>query len=94
MMRFGSDVTSTHNLYVLSKTSKVKEDNDIKTNSLAIKIEILQRDATPRDPMNKGAFSPEIFLWQRSIVTETLAKYLRSHTATKSLKESLLKNLC
>ena len=44
--------------------------------------------------MPKGAFSRAIFLWQRSIVTETLAKYLRSHTATKSLKENLSKNLC
>ena len=42
----------------------------------------------------KGAFSRAIFLWQRSIVTETLAKYLRSHTATRSLKENLSKNLC
>ena len=42
----------------------------------------------------KGAFSRAIFLWQRSIVAETLAKYLRSHTATKSLKEKLSKNLC
>ena len=44
--------------------------------------------------MSKGALSRAIFLWQRSIVTETLAKYLRSHTATKSLKENLSKNLC
>ena len=44
--------------------------------------------------IDKGAFSRAIFLWQRSIVTETMAKYLRSHTATKSLKENLSKNLC
>ena len=31
-----------------------------------------------------------IFLWQRSIVTETITKYLRSHTA----KETLSKKLC
>ena len=47
---------------------------------------------------NKGAFSRAIFLWQRSIVTETLAKYLCSHTATKRLKkfveESLLTYFC
>ena len=42
----------------------------------------------------EGAFSRAIFLWQRSIVTETLAMYLRSHTSTKSLKENLSKNLC
>ena len=42
----------------------------------------------------KGVFSQAIFLWQRSIVTETFAKYLRSHTETKSLKENLSKNLC
>ena len=29
-----------------------------------------------------------MFLWQRSIVTETMAKYLRSHTA------KMLKKLC
>ena len=38
----------------------------------------------PNNPMCKGAFSRAIFLWQRSIVTETLAKYLRSQTARKS----------
>ena len=43
---------------------------------------------------SKGAFSRAIFLWQRLIVTETLAKYLRSHTATIGLKEKLSKNLC
>ena len=45
-------------------------------------------------PGPKGAFSRAIFLWQRSIVRETSAKYLRSHTATKSLKEIFSKNLC
>ena len=36
------------------------------------------------------AFGRAIFLRQRSIVTETIAKYLRSHTAKKSDKETLL----
>ena len=40
------------------------------------------------------AFGRAIFLWQRSIVTETMAKYFRSYTAKKSVKETLLQNLC
>ena len=38
----------------------------------------------------KGAFGRAIFLWQRSIVTETMTKYLHSNTA----KKKLLKKLC
>ena len=30
-----------------------------------------------------------LFLWQRPSVTETMANYLRSHIATKSVKETM-----
>ena len=43
---------------------------------------------------SKGAFGRAFFLWQRSIVTETMANYLRLHTAKKMVKETLLQNLC
>ena len=42
----------------------------------------------------KGAFGRAIFLCQRPIVTETMANNLRSHIATKSVKETMSKNLC
>ena len=35
-----------------------------------------------------------IFLWQISIATATMAKYLRSLTAKKSVNETLSQNLC
>ena len=34
------------------------------------------------------------FLWQRPVVTETMANYLLLNTATKSVKETKSKNLC
>ena len=37
--------------------------------------------------MDKGAFGRALFLWQISIVTGTMAKYLRSQTAKKSVEE-------
>ena len=35
-------------------------------------------------PLSTGAFGRAIFLWQRLIVTETMIKYLRSHTTKKN----------
>ena len=43
------------------------------------------------DTAGKGAFARAFFLWQRPSVTETMANYLRSHIATKSVKETMSK---
>ena len=41
----------------------------------------------------KGAFTSAFFLWKRPNVTETMVNYLRSYIATKSVKETMSKNL-
>ena len=42
----------------------------------------------------EGAFARAFFLWQRPIVTETIANNLRSHIAAKSVKETMPQNIC
>ena len=46
-----------------------------------------------KDIFSKGAFRRAFFLWQRSIVIETMAKYLRSHTEEKTAKETVKESL-
>ena len=42
----------------------------------------------------RALFHEHVFFGKRPIVTETMANYLRSHIATKSVKETMPKNLC
>ena len=59
--------------------------------------DLCRSDLTYFPLLAKGAFGRAIFLWERSNVIETMAKYLRSHTAMKTVKnfdnESLLMSL-